>query len=190
MADNYNPGFAFYENFFTSIEHLPLEEIKEDLYAIVKYGITGELVDKQEMPHGYSYVLGHKLSIDGSIKRWNNNTEKTITKIEKIKPQDKEIANLLISGVVVSDDIGAALTKPISGPAVRQKQVWKDFQNMERDEFCVRYEAYDGALKLTERKQNSYVVSNECKENAYSVSNEKLTQSNEKNEDFVNSFGF
>ena len=29
MAENYNPGFAFYDNFYKSIENLPVEQQKE-----------------------------------------------------------------------------------------------------------------------------------------------------------------
>ena len=58
MAKHYNPGFAYYDTYYKSIENLPIEQQKEICYAYVKYGITYEMVDPAEMPFGYSKCYG------------------------------------------------------------------------------------------------------------------------------------
>ena len=70
-----NRGFAFYENFWTSIEHLSIEQQKEICYSIVKYGITGEMVDINENAIGFAMTQAFKPAIDNSIERFNNNSE-------------------------------------------------------------------------------------------------------------------
>lgn len=70
-----NKGFAFYENFWNSVENLDREQQKEIIYAIVKYGITGEMESSIENPLGFSMTNAFKLAIDNSVERFNNGTE-------------------------------------------------------------------------------------------------------------------
>lgn len=69
-----NKGFAFYQNFWNSIENLGEEQQKEICYAIVKYGITGEMVDVETNPLGFSMTTAFKLAIDNSVERFNSNS--------------------------------------------------------------------------------------------------------------------
>lgn len=69
-----NKGFAFYQNFWDSIENLPEDQKKEICYAIVKYGITGEMVSVQDNPLGFSMTNAFKPAIDNSVERFNNNS--------------------------------------------------------------------------------------------------------------------
>ena len=83
--NKYNPGFAFYDTYFKSIEHLPLETQKEVCYAIAKYGITGEMVDPLEMPFGYSSTVFNQRHIDESVNRWLANQSKANYKMDWIR---------------------------------------------------------------------------------------------------------
>ena len=69
-----NKGFAFYENFWTSIENLPVEQQKEICFSIAKYGITNEMVDALEYPMGFAMTQAFKPSIDNSVERFNDNS--------------------------------------------------------------------------------------------------------------------
>ena len=69
-----NKGFAFYQNFWDSIENLSEDQKKEICYAIVKYGITGEMVSMQDNPLGFSMTTAFKPAIDNSVERFNNNS--------------------------------------------------------------------------------------------------------------------
>lgn len=125
MADKvYNPGFAFYQNFYTSIEHLPLEQQKEVCYAIVKYGITNEMVDPIEMPIGYSMTSINLNSINESIERWKNNVGKANNNSKKeIKlEEEREIAELISQGY---KSPGIAKILGISESKVRKSNAWK-----------------------------------------------------------------
>lgn len=70
-----NRGFAFYENFWTSIEKLPIEQQKDICYALVKYGITGEMVDATDNALGFAMTQAFKPAIDNSVERFNSNSE-------------------------------------------------------------------------------------------------------------------
>lgn len=70
-----NRGFAFYENFWTSIENLSIEQQKDICYALVKYGITGEMVDATDNALGFAMTQAFKLAIDNSVERFNSNSE-------------------------------------------------------------------------------------------------------------------
>ena len=62
-----NRGFAFYENFWTSIEQLPIEQQKDICYALVKYGITGEMVDATDNALGFAMTQAFKPAIDNFL---------------------------------------------------------------------------------------------------------------------------
>jgi len=123
----YNPGFAFYDTYWKAIEYLPYEEQCEDLYALVLYGITGELVDKEKMPHGYSIVQNNKRHIDESVYRWKNNIVKANVKEDKKSAMDAEIAKLILEGLK-SKEIGERVG--LSDSAVRKTKVWRDRKDL------------------------------------------------------------
>lgn len=128
MADKeYNPGFAWYKDFYTSIEHLPLEQQKEACYAIVKYGITGEIVDGVEMPIGRMVVGSHQRSIDNSVKRWLENEQKAQFKANNVVTQDQVIAQLILEGLnssQIAKKISELFGKSIGDSAIRKSKPW------------------------------------------------------------------
>lgn len=117
-----NKGFAFYENYWTMIQSLEPAQQKEVLYAIVQYGITGKMVDANQMPLGYAMTQGIKQSIDNSVHRWENNAVKATEKQDAIISRDIEIENLIRQGLT-SDDIGKELG--VSGSTIRRSSAWK-----------------------------------------------------------------
>lgn len=119
----YNRGFSFYDTYWKTIEHLPYEEQCEDLYALILYGITGEIVDKDKMPHGYSIVQNNKGFIDESVYRWNHNIVKANIKEDKRIANETEIAKLILEGLK-SKEIGERVG--LSDSAVRKTKVWKE----------------------------------------------------------------
>ena len=56
-----NKGFAFYESYWNAIQSLDIEQQKEVAYAIMKYGITNEMVDPAEMPIGYALTVSNQI---------------------------------------------------------------------------------------------------------------------------------
>lgn len=130
MAE-YNPGFAFYKSFYEAIEYLPLEQQMEICYAIVKYGITGEIVDPKEMPFGYNNVMSNKWSIEDSVERWLLNQNKANYKMDQNVARDYAIAQLIAEGHK-SGEIAAIISEKygeISDSAVRKTAPWKERKN-------------------------------------------------------------
>lgn len=126
MADNYNPGFGFYESFFKAIEYLPVEQQKEVCYAIVKYGITGEMVSQNEMPLGYSLTIANKWSIDDSVKRWKVNVNRATHEVDTQVSREYEVAQLIQQGFN-SVEIGQKLGMDPSN--IRKMAPWKERKN-------------------------------------------------------------
>jgi hypothetical protein len=180
MSDKeYNPGFAFYQNFFTSIEHLSIEQQKEICYAIVKYGITGEIVDPVEMSLGFAFTNVNKRSIDESVDRWRLNQNKANYKIDSNMSRDYAIAQLISQGKK-SKEIAAEISTlygEISDSAVRRTEPWKDRDNpdfnikwlgkncensqkLEQREVCVSVNSQNGtecenSQKITKMEQDN-----------------------------------
>ena len=179
----YNPGFAFYQNFFTSIQHLPIEQQKEICYAIARYGITGEMVDPVEMSLGFAFTNVNKRSIDESVDRWKLNQNKANYKIDSNMSRDFAIAQLIAQGKK-SKEIAAeisALYGEITDSTVRKTEPWKDrdnpdfvvkwlgkkcenSQNLEQCEEDVHVNSQNGtecenSQKFTKMEQNSAILS-------------------------------
>lgn len=128
MANKYNPGFAFYDTYFKSIEHLPLETQKEVCYAITKYGITGEMVDPLEMPLGYSFTMANKTHIDQSVERWLLNQSKANYKMDSAVSRERMIAQLIAEGKN-SKEIAEIISMEggkMSDSAIRKTAPWKE----------------------------------------------------------------
>jgi hypothetical protein len=135
INENYNPGFAWYQNFYTSIEHLPIEQQKEICYAIVKYGITGEMVNSIEMPLGYSFTMINQHSIDDSVQRWVLNQNKASYKIDKTMSRDLAIAKLIKEGLN-SKEIAEQISEvygDITDSAIRKTSPWREKNDKDFD---------------------------------------------------------
>lgn len=128
MANKYNPGFAFYDTYFKSIEHLPLETQKEVCYAIAKYGITGEMVDPLEMPFGYSSTVFNQRHIDDSVERWLLNQSKANYKMDSAASREKMIAQLIAEGKNSKEiaEIVSLEGSKMSDSAIRKTAPWKE----------------------------------------------------------------
>lgn len=65
-----NKGFAIYDNYWKAIENLSENEQKEVSYALMRYGMLGELPsDKNSIT--YSMIMAWKIAIDNSVERYN-----------------------------------------------------------------------------------------------------------------------
>ena len=131
MAKHYNPGFAYYDTYYKSIENLPIEQQKEICYAYVKYGITYEMVDPVEMPLGYSFVLNNQQNIINSVERWIANQNKANQKIDSDVERNITIARLIKEGLN-SNEIAKRIGD-ISSSAIRKSAPWKDRNNADFD---------------------------------------------------------
>ena len=167
IDEEYNPGFAFYQNFFTSIENLPLEEQKEICYSIAKYGITGTMVDPSEMPHGYAFTMLNKVSIDESIDRWVKNVSKANVKVEQAVSKDAMIAQLIAEGrksteiaQIISQQFGE-----ISSSAIRKSEPW--IHRNDKD-FGVKFL---GKIHTFSQNCESWNSVNECEKNVNECEN-------------------
>ena len=118
-----NKGFAFYENYWSSIQSLPLEQQKEVCYAIVKYGITGEMVDPAIMPIGHAITQGIHHSIDNSVTRWEvsaqNNVQRQIDAAEK-KSTIEELVAAGLNSREIAEQLG------LDPSTVRRSSAWKN----------------------------------------------------------------
>ena len=163
MAE-YNPGFAWYQNFYTSIENLPIEQQKEICYAIVKYGITGKMVDSKEMPLGYSFTIINQRSIDDSVDRWVLNQNKANYKIDKTMSRDLAIAKLIKEGLnskEIAEQISEVYGK-ISDSAIRKSNPWKEKDNIDFEKKWLGEEC--------EKCENSQEITEQCDGNVNSQS--------------------
>lgn len=162
----YNPGFAFYQDFFTSIECLPLEQQKEICYALAKYGITGEMVDSKEMPLGHAFTNTNKRSIDNSVDRWKINQNKANYKIDNNMSRDYYIAKLINQGKnsrEIAEEISELYGK-ITDSAIRRTDPWKEKGNAD---FVVKWLGE----RNCENSQN-YTESTQC-ENDVNVNSQE-----------------
>lgn len=116
-------GFAFYANYWKAIEHLPLQQQKEVCYAIVKYGITGEMVDPAEMPLGYTVTQSVKQSIDNSVERWEANVFKATEKQVAKTSRDVLIAEFADQGMRISE---IARELGVSESTIKRSEGWKN----------------------------------------------------------------
>ena len=118
-----NRGFAFYENYWSSIQALPLEQQKEVCYAIVKYGITGEMVDPAIMPIGYTMTQSIHQAIDNSVSRWENNVQNNVQRKESSMEKKYTIEDLVAAGYnsrEIADKLG------LDPSTVRRAPAWKN----------------------------------------------------------------
>lgn len=119
-----NKGFAFFENFWTSIEKLSVEQQKEVCYAIAKYGITGEMVDETEFPIGKALTQAFKMSIDKSVNKFNENSDNGTRGGRPVKVSDEELKEYIIANDVSAKEVAQHFG--ISESAVQKKEVWKN----------------------------------------------------------------
>ena len=162
----YNPGFAFYDNFYKSIENLPIEQQKEICYAVVKYGITNEMVDAIEMPLGYSFAQAWHEAIENSVDRWILNQNKANYKIDANMSRDMLIAKLIAEGKkspAIAKEIEEITGKKIDSSTVRKSLPWKEQNNAD---FAVKW--------LGESVKNSQICVQECDVNVNSQSQKNV----------------
>lgn len=168
INENYNPGFACYQNFYTSIEKLPIEQQKEVCYAIIKYGITGEMVDAIEMPLGNALTLAYQHSIDESVDRWKLNQNKANYKIDKTMSRDLAIAKLIKEGLnskEIAEQISEVYGK-ISDSGVRKTNPWKEKDDIDFEKKW-----------LGEKCENSQNSQEQCDVNVNSQSQKSVNYS-------------
>lgn len=120
-----NRGFAFYENFWTSIEKLPIEQQKDICYALVKYGITGEMVDATDNALGFAMTQAFKPAIDNSVERFNSNSENGTkggrpAKIVKDKLEDFLKENPKATAKQAAEYCG------VSESTIQKREEWKN----------------------------------------------------------------
>ena len=120
-----NKGFAFYENMWTAVESFPEEQQMQAVWAIVKYGITGEMVDPAKYPIGAMAAGMVKPSIDNSTLRFNNNAMNGEKGGRPIKATDEEIKQYLIENPGATSTQVAAVFG-MSASSIQKKDVWKN----------------------------------------------------------------
>ena len=120
-----NKGFAFYENMWTAVESFPEEQQMQAVWAIVKYGITGEMVDPAKYPIGAMAAGMVKPSIDNSTLRFNNNAMHGEKGGRPIKATDEEIKQYLIENPGATSTQVAAVFG-MSASSIQKKDVWKN----------------------------------------------------------------
>lgn len=120
-----NKGFAFYENFWSTVEQFPEEQQKEAIWAIVKYGITGEMVDAKKYPIGAMAAGMVKPSIDNSVERFNSNSDNGGRGGRPTKVSDSEITEYLeLNPGVTSKEVAEYFG--MSASAVQKREAWKN----------------------------------------------------------------
>ena len=168
---NYNPGFAFYDNFYKSIEKLPIEQQKEICYAVVKYGITYEMVDPNEMPLGFSFTQAWHDAIENSVDRWVLNQNKANFKIDAEMSRDMMIARMIMEGKKspeIAKEIYELTGKEIDASTIRKSAPWKERNN---EDFTVKW--------LNENVKNSQNGTYECDVNVNSQERTDVKNSQE-----------
>ena len=120
-----NRSFVFYENFWASIEGLPIETQKEVCYAIAKYGIEGEMVSADEFPVGAAMVQAFKFSLDKSKKR----SEGGISGGRPESLGEEELVRFLMENKgVTSKEVAEVFG--VSDTTIRRKEAWKNRQKI------------------------------------------------------------
>ena len=120
-----NKGFVFYQNFWDSIENLPEEQKKEICYAIVKYGITGEMVNKEDNPMGFTMANAFKLAIDNSTGRFNNNVVAGVRGGRPKKLDGKALADYLLENPNVTARTAAEYFG-VSESTIQKREEWRN----------------------------------------------------------------
>lgn len=120
-----NKGFAFYENMWTAVESFPEEQQMQAVWAIVKYGITGEMVDPVKYPFGAMAAGMVKPSIDVSVERFNSNSENGSKGGRPTSTSDEDIRQYLIDNPkATSRQVAEAFG--MSASAIQKREVWKN----------------------------------------------------------------
>lgn len=120
-----NRGFAFYENFWNSVENLPEPQQKEVIFAIAKYGITGEMVNPIENPIGFSMTNAFKLAIDNSVERFNMGIEYGKKGGRPNKIDGEELTMFLIQNKGISAK-ECAERFGVTESAIQKRPEWKN----------------------------------------------------------------
>ena len=165
-----NAGFGFYKNFWEAIENLPLEQQKEVCYAVVKYGITNELVDVKEFPLGHTLVLAWKTSLDNSIDRWEQNKQKASVKRSIVVDRENAIGECVDRGLSlkeIAQEIG------MSESTVKRSEAWR---NRKQNRFPPEVKNSSNDLKNLTCQEESTVQKNSSKQvkNDPEVKNEQV----------------
>lgn len=148
-----NKGFAFYENMWTAVESFPEEQQMQAVWAIVKYGITGEMVDPAKYPIGAMAAGMVKPSIDNSTLRFNNNAMNGEKGGRPIKATDEEIKQYLIENPgATSTQVAAAFG--MSASSIQKKDVWKNRKTLAAGSVSADVEAEKPYQKLINDKEN------------------------------------
>ena len=176
MADN-SKGFGFYESYWSSIQHLPLEQQKEVCYAIAKYGITGDMVDPNEMPFGFALTQANKLSIDNSVFRWEANAQKATMKEDKKIAREQQVQQLIDEGRTLKE---IAVEMGLSESTVKRTESWKNRGSSKTVQSGPLNDLARGQ-KTGQTGQNELVMnsSNDRSNELYDRSNEPKNSSNE-----------
>lgn len=119
-----NKGFAFYQNFWDSVENLPEAQQKDIIYSIVRYGITGQMVDPVEDPLGFSLTSAFKLAIDNSVERFNGAQDIGQKGGRPSKVDSKELTEFLNENPNITAKEAAAHFG-ISESAMQKRSEWK-----------------------------------------------------------------
>lgn len=125
-----NKGFSFYQNFWDSIESLPMDQQKDVVYAIVKYGITGEMDTSN--PLGAAMTQAFKISIDNSIERFNVSTE-----AGKLGGRPSKVSGTALADYLRENPKATAKTVAehfgMSESAVQKREEWKNRKKKAED---------------------------------------------------------
>lgn len=120
-----NKGFSFYENMWTAVANFPEDQQKEAIWAICKYGITGELVDATKYPIGAIAANMAKPSIDASTERFNNNSVNGSKGGRPSEVTDEILKQYLIDNPkATSRQVAEHFGLSIS--TIQKKDVWKN----------------------------------------------------------------
>ena len=144
-----NKGFAFYENMWTAVESFPEEQQMQAIWAIVKYGITGEMVDPAKYPFGAMAAGMVKPSIDSSVERFNSNSTNGSKGGRPSGVSEEELAAFLIENPkATSKQVGEYFG--ISASAVQKREAWKNRKNPVFDSSS---ETVSNSLSITETSE-------------------------------------
>lgn len=149
-----NRGFAFYENMWTAVESFPEEQQMQAVWAIVKYGITGEMVDPVKYPIGAMAAGMVKPSIDNSTLRFNNNAMNGEKGGRPIKATDEEIKQYLIENPGATSTQVAAVFG-MSASSIQKKDVWKNRKTLAAGSVSADAEAEKPYQKLIIDKEKA-----------------------------------
>ena len=130
----YNPGFAFYDNFWKAIEPLPPDQQMEVCYCICRYGITGEMPDGNKMPIGFMATQNNKMAIDNSIIRWKKNLANANAKTDVSIAQNTIIARMIAqkkNSKEIAEYVSSKTGKVIGDSAVRKSAPWLERKNLD-----------------------------------------------------------